>query len=61
MADPVRPRGRRLIAGVRAGLANRCSVSAWLVRGLLVLSLLLPGPQVLLCAASWVVMPTERP
>lgn len=54
----VRPR-RRIIAGVCAGLAHRFGVSPTLVRVLFVLSCLLPGPQVLLYLALWVIAPSE--
>ena len=54
----VRPR-RRLVAGVCAGLARRFDVSPTLVRVLFVLSCLLPGPQVLLYVALWIVIPSE--
>jgi phage shock protein PspC (stress-responsive transcriptional regulator) len=54
-----RPRDRRLIAGVCAGLANRFGVSPTLVRILFVVSVLLPGPQFLLYLALWIIMPSE--
>jgi phage shock protein PspC (stress-responsive transcriptional regulator) len=54
----VRPR-KRLIAGVCAGLARRFDTSPTLVRLLFVVSCLLPGPQVLLYLALWVVVPSE--
>ena len=54
-----RPRSRRRIAGVCAGLANRFDVSPTLVRVLFVVSALLPGPQILLYVALWVIMPSE--
>ena len=54
-----RPRSRRRIAGVCAGLARRFDVSPTLVRLLFVASCLLPGPQVLLYLALWVIMPSE--
>jgi phage shock protein PspC (stress-responsive transcriptional regulator) len=54
----VRPQ-RRIIAGVCAGLARRFGVSPTLVRVLFVLSLLLPGPQILVYVALWVIMPSE--
>jgi phage shock protein PspC (stress-responsive transcriptional regulator) len=59
MAALARPRRGRLIAGVCAGLARRFGVSKTLVRVLFVLSCILPGPQVLLYAALWVIMPSE--
>jgi len=54
----VRPR-RRVIAGVCAGLARRFDVSPTLVRVLFLVSCLLPGPQVLLYLALWIVVPSE--
>ncbi|MGN6446020.1 PspC domain-containing protein [Amnibacterium sp.] len=60
MADLVRPTRGRLVAGVCAGLANRFHTSAALVRLLFVLSMLLPGPQILIYIALWVIMPNER-
>ena len=54
----VRPR-RRVIAGVCAGLAHRFDVSPTLVRVLFVASCLLPGPQLLLYAALWIILPSE--
>jgi phage shock protein PspC (stress-responsive transcriptional regulator) len=56
----VRPRRGRVIAGVCAGLARRFGVSPTAVRVLFVLSLLLPGPQILLYLALWVILPRER-
>jgi phage shock protein PspC (stress-responsive transcriptional regulator) len=55
----VRPRDNRWIAGVCAGLARRFGVSVGLVRLLFVLSCLLPGPQVLIYLALWIIMPNE--
>lgn len=54
----VRPR-RRIIGGVCAGLALRFDLSPTLVRVLFVLSCLLPGPQVLLYLALWIIVPSE--
>lgn len=56
----VRPRNDRVIAGVCAGLAHRFGVSAGFVRMLAVLSIILPGPQVLAYVVLWVMMPAER-
>lgn len=52
----VRPRSGKLVAGVCAGIAQRYGVSARRVRVFFVLSLLLPGPQVLLYLALWVLL-----
>jgi phage shock protein PspC (stress-responsive transcriptional regulator) len=55
----VRPRRGKLIAGVCAGRARRFGMSPTGVRVLFVVSLLLPGPQILLYLALWIVMPQE--
>ena len=54
-----RPRNGRVIAGVCAALARRFDVSPWLVRFLFLISLLLPGPQILVYVLLWVVFPSE--
>ena len=56
----VRPRRGRMIAGVCAGLARRFGMTPTGVRVLFVLSLLLPGPQILVYLVLWAVMPQER-
>ncbi|MGH3980203.1 MAG: PspC domain-containing protein [Pseudonocardiaceae bacterium] len=53
----VRPREGKVIAGVCAGLAERFGWNANVVRLLFVLSCLLPGPQVLIYLALWIIMP----
>lgn len=55
----VRPRTGRFLAGVCAGLARRFGMRAGVVRLLFVLSVLLPGPQLILYIALWVLMPSE--
>lgn len=52
-----RPRHGTMIAGVCAGLADRFGWDVTVVRLLFVLSCLLPGPQVLLYLALWILMP----
>jgi phage shock protein PspC (stress-responsive transcriptional regulator) len=59
MAALARPQRGRLLAGVCAGLARRFGVSKTLVRVLFVLSCILPGPQILLYLALWLIMPSE--
>jgi len=54
-----RPKNGRLIAGVCAGLARRFGLSPTVVRLLFVLSMLLPGPQILIYAVLWIVLPGE--
>lgn len=58
-AGLVRPRDDRIIAGVCAGLARRFGVDPTLVRVLFVLSILLPGPQVVVYLLLWILMPAE--
>ncbi|MCX4387059.1 PspC domain-containing protein [Micromonospora peucetia] len=55
----VRPRQGRMIAGVCAGLAQRFGRSAGFIRLLFLLSLLLPGTQVIVYLVLWVLMPNE--
>jgi len=55
----VRPRDGRLAAGVCAALATRLGWSPTVVRLLFLASMLLPGPQILLYAIGWVVIPGE--
>jgi phage shock protein PspC (stress-responsive transcriptional regulator) len=55
----VRPHSGRVLGGVCAGLARRFGTSPWLVRVIFMISVVLPGPQVLLYAALWVLMPSE--
>ncbi len=55
----VRP-PERVIAGVCSGLARRFGVRPTTVRALFLVSCLLPGPQVLVYLALWVVLPDGR-
>lgn len=59
MAGLVRPRDR-VIAGVCAGLARRFGMSPTTVRILFAVSIVLPGPQVLVYLVLWLIMPDER-
>ncbi|GAA1583335.1 PspC domain-containing protein [Actinomadura kijaniata] len=54
-----RPRDGRMIAGVCAGLARRFGMSATVVRILFLLSCLLPGPQFIVYAVLWVMLPSQ--
>ena len=56
----VRPRQGRMIAGVCAGLGQRFGMSAGMVRLLFLLSLLLPGTQVIIYLILWILMPSEE-
>ena len=54
-----RPVRGKVVAGVCAGLARRFGLSPTVVRLLFVLSCVLPGPQVLVYAALWVLVPKD--
>jgi phage shock protein PspC (stress-responsive transcriptional regulator) len=55
----VRPREGRVFAGVAAGLADRFGMSRGAMRLLFVLSLILPGPQILIYLVLWVIIPED--
>jgi phage shock protein PspC (stress-responsive transcriptional regulator) len=55
----IRPRSGRMIGGVCAALARRFGMSTGLVRALFVVSIVLPGPQILLYLGLWVFLPSE--
>ena len=59
MSTLYRPRNERVIAGVCAGIARRFGIDPTIVRILFVASFLLPGPQILIYLAAWVLMPEE--
>ncbi len=59
MNELVRPKDGRMVAGVCAGIADRYGWSRSSVRLLFVLSMLLPGPQVLIYLVLWILMPEE--
>ncbi len=56
----VPPRSGRLIAGVCAGVADRFGLSRTTVRIAAVASCVLPGPQVVLYLAGWLLIPKGR-
>ena len=55
----VRPRNGKMIGGVCAALGRRFGLSTGLVRALFVISIVLPGPQVLLYLGLWIFIPSE--
>lgn len=55
----VRPRDGRVLGGVCAGIADRFGWDRTLVRVLTVLSILIPGPQVLAYLIAWIAIPDE--
>jgi len=59
MAVLSRPRRGRIIAGVCAGLARRLGWSPFLVRLIFVVSCVLPGPQIIIYLALWLIIPND--
>jgi phage shock protein PspC (stress-responsive transcriptional regulator) len=59
MADLKRPRTGTMIGGVCAAIARRFGWDVSVVRVVTVLSLLLPGPQLLAYVILWIVIPKE--
>jgi phage shock protein C len=59
MSELRRPRTGRVIGGVCAALARRFGWDVTLVRVLTVVSLLLPGPQLIIYVIAWIVIPGE--
>jgi phage shock protein PspC (stress-responsive transcriptional regulator) len=55
----VRPKEGRMIAGVAAGLADRFGMERSIMRLIVVLSLILPGPQILIYIVLWVIIPED--
>lgn len=56
----IRPRQGRVFAGVCLAIANRFGWSPTLVRVLTVLSIILPGPQVIIYIVLWILIPGEK-
>ncbi|WP_166873516.1 MULTISPECIES: PspC domain-containing protein [unclassified Salinibacterium] len=56
----IRPKRGRVIAGVCVAVANRFGWNPTVVRILTLLSLILPGPQVVLYVILWIVIPGEK-
>jgi phage shock protein C len=54
-----RPKTGRVIAGVCAAVARRFGWSVTVVRLLTVLSILIPGPQVIIYIVLWILIPQE--
>ncbi|WP_111721263.1 PspC domain-containing protein [Homoserinimonas sp. OAct 916] len=55
-----RPKQGRMIAGVCAGVAQRFGWYPSTVRLLTLLSLLLPGPQIVAYIFLWILIPEEQ-
>ena len=60
MAELRRPLNGRVIGGVCAALAHRFGWDVTIVRILAVVSLLLPGPQVIAYLIAWLIIPAEQ-
>ncbi len=56
----VRPRRGRMVAGVCAAVADRFGLSRTTVRIGAVASCILPGPQVVMYLAGWLLLPQAR-
>ena len=56
----VRSRDRRWLGGVCLGVAKRYGIDPLLVRIAAVLSLCLPGPQLIAYGLLWLLMPQEE-
>ena len=54
-----RPRTGKIVAGVCAGIARRFGLSPTLVRVLTLLSFLIPGPQIVIYIALWILIPKD--
>ncbi|MCU1581271.1 MAG: hypothetical protein QOD27_120 [Microbacteriaceae bacterium] len=54
-----RPKNDRVIAGVCAAIARRFGWRVGIVRLVTALSILLPGPQVILYIVLWILIPED--
>lgn len=59
MSTLVRPTHDRMVAGVCSGIGHRFGISPNVVRLIFLLSMLLPGPQILLYVVGWILIPSE--
>jgi phage shock protein PspC (stress-responsive transcriptional regulator) len=59
MSTLTRRRNDRMIAGVCAAIGRRFGLSPNLVRVIFLVSMLLPGPQILIYLAGWILIPQE--
>ncbi|MDO5746160.1 MAG: PspC domain-containing protein [Actinomycetaceae bacterium] len=54
-----RSRNNRILGGVAGGLAQKFGVEPGLMRLIFFISIFLPGPQVLIYIAAWILLPEE--
>ncbi|GAA3632169.1 PspC domain-containing protein [Kineosporia mesophila] len=55
-----RPRHGGILAGVCAGLARRFGISPTMMRIIFLVSIIIPGSQVLIYLLLWLLMPKEE-
>lgn len=55
-----RDMSNKVIAGVCSGLARRLGLSTKMVRIAFVVSIILPGPQVVFYLILWLLLPADR-
>jgi phage shock protein PspC (stress-responsive transcriptional regulator) len=60
MAELLRPRSGRVIAGVCVAIANRFDMSVAIIRALMVIGVLLFGLSVWLYVILWLLIPLDR-
>ncbi|GAA1981941.1 PspC domain-containing protein [Microbacterium pumilum] len=60
MAELIRPRNGRVIAGVCVAIANRFDMSVAVIRALMVISVLFFGLSIWLYLILWLVIPLDR-
>ncbi len=60
MAELIRPHDDRVIAGVCLAIANRFEMSVWVIRALMVVSVVFFGLSLWLYAILWLLIPAQR-
>ena len=61
MSQLVRPRRDRVIGGVCLAIANRFDMSAWVVRAVIIFSVVFFGLSLWVYLILWLIIPSERP
>ena len=57
----IRPRDRRVLGGVCAGIGRRFGLTPWIARLMfVVLLMVVPGSQLLIYPVLWILMPAEE-
>lgn len=60
MAELIRPHDGRVIAGVCLAIANRFDMSVWVIRALMVFSVVFFGLSLWLYLILWLLIPVQR-